>query len=36
MVLDLAAEAGLKSGCVPLDPLMSLALGSETETEVKP
>ena len=31
-----AATAGLKSGCVPLDPLVSLVLGSETETEVKP
>lgn len=36
MALDLAAEAGLKSGCVPLDPLVSLLLGSGTETEVKP
>ena len=31
-----AATAGLKSGCVPLDPLVSLVLGSGTETEVKP
>ena len=31
-----AATAGLKSGCVPIDPLVSLVLGSETETEVKP
>ena len=31
-----AATAGLKSGCVPLDPLVSLVLGFGTETEVKP
>ena len=31
-----AATAGLKSGFVPLDPLVSLVLGSGTETEVKP
>lgn len=36
MALDLAAEAGLKYGCVPLDSVMSLVLGSGTETEVKP
>ena len=36
MVLGHATEAGLKFGCVPLDPLVSLLLGSGTETEVKP
>ena len=36
IVLGHATEDGLKSGCVPLDPLMSLVLGSGTETEVKP
>ena len=36
MVLVHATEAGLKFGCVPLDPLVSLVLGSGTQTEVKP
>ena len=36
IVLGHATEDGLKSECVPLDPLVSLVLGSGTETEVKP